>query len=239
MELILERTTWGGAHDVLEAARLGQHHKIPTAQAAAAILRLIPIIGSRARGGEIDAVNAVGLIKGRFDDFLRPLLDIHTSTATSTTSVPQSSRSGPTPEPSPAPTTTPDTPSYEPIIPILPAGHTTQGGRAYNRARRIAVGQRGGYNRRRLPRMSGPITHIGGWYHPPQVAPSYVSEYRQIPGWVPGMPRPPRNQGPAVSIRGPIPNYPTQYTQGQPQFMFPPQGQPQGPFYFGRGGNYG
>ena len=241
LELILERTTWGGAHDVLEAARLGQHHKIPTAQAAAAILRLIPIVGSRARGGEVDAVNAVGLIKGRFDDFLRPLLDIHTSTTTSTASVPQSSRSGPTPEPSPAPTTTPDTPSYEPFAATLPSGYTTQGGRAYNRARRIAIGQRGGYNRRRLPRMSGPTTHIGGWYHPPQVAPSYVSEYRQIPGWVPGMPRPPRHQIPAASIRGSVQNYPTQYTQGQPQFMFPPppQGQLQGPFYFGRGGTYG
>ena len=50
LDLILQRTTWGGAHDVLEAARVGQHHRIPTAQAAAAVLRILPIIGTRAGG---------------------------------------------------------------------------------------------------------------------------------------------------------------------------------------------
>ena len=51
LDLILSRTTWGGAHDVLEAARVGQYHRIPTAQAAAAILRIMPIIATRASGG--------------------------------------------------------------------------------------------------------------------------------------------------------------------------------------------
>ena len=128
LDLILQRTTWGGAHDVLEAARVGQHHRIPTAQATALILRVLPIIGSRARGGELDAVNAVGLIKGRLDEFLTPTLVSSSSTpsVTAPVSVPKSSRSGKSrtksgsksrsTSPSPIPTTTPDTPTYQPLM---------------------------------------------------------------------------------------------------------------------------
>ena len=172
LDLILQRTTWGGAHDVLEAARVGQHHRIPTAQAVALILRVLPIIGTRARGGEVDAVNGVGLIKGRFDEFLVaiPTTSSSTPSITAPLSVPKSSRSGKSRSksksrsPSPAPTTTPDTPSYEPF---LPPRDQTEGGRAFNRAHRYTVAQRGGVNRRQLPRMSGPTSHIGGWYFPP------------------------------------------------------------------------
>ena len=243
LDLILQRTTWGGAHDVLEAARVGQHHRIPTAQAVALILRILPIVGTRARGGELDAVNAVGLIKGRFDEFL-----VAPTTATSTTpsitaptSIPKSSPSGGSrsksksksrsASPSPAPTTTPDTPSYEPF---LPPRDTTEGGRAYNRARRYTIAQRGATNRRQLPRMSGPTSQIGGWYFPPEAAaaPPYVADYRYIPGWVPGMPRPPLPwQRDSQQIRATRQAYPPR------GFVFRPQQTPQqGTFYFGRGG---
>ena len=41
--------------------------------------------------------------------------------------------------------------------------------------------------------MSGPTSHVGGWHFPAvaAAAPPYVADYRYIPGWVPGMPRPP------------------------------------------------
>ena len=242
LDLILQRTTWGGAHDVLEAARVGQHHRIPTAQATALILRVLPIIGTRARGGEVDAVNAVGLIKGRFDEFLvAPIVPTSTTpSVTGPVSIPistQSSRSrskskskSRSVSPSPVPTLTPDTPSYEPL---LPTRDQTEGGRAYNRARRYSLAQRGGVNRRQLPRMSGPTSHVGGWYFPPEAAaaPPYVADYRYIPGWVPGMPRPPLPwQRDTHQRRG------TQ--QINPQgFVFRPQQAPQqGTFFFGRGG---
>ena len=201
LDLILQRTTWGGAHDVLEAARVGQHHRIPTAQAAAAVLRILPIIGTRAAGGELDAVNAVGLIKCRLDEFLVPTRPITSSGPSTATSVPHSSKSrspksrstksrSRSPPPSPAPTKTPDTPSYHPTTTYRP---TMEGAAAYDRASRYVTAQRGGYNRRRLPRMSGPTTHVGGWHFPAEAAaaPPYVADYRYIPGWVPGMPRPP------------------------------------------------
>ena len=242
MDLILQRTTWGGAHDVLEAARVGQHHRIPTAQATALMLRILPIIGTRARGGEVDAVNAVGLIKGRFDEFLMaPIAPSSTTpSVTAPVSIPVSTQSGGSRSrsksksrsisPSPVPTTTPDTPTYEPL---LPARDLTEGGRAYNRARRYFVAQRGGVNRRQLPRMSGPTSQVGGWYFPPEAAaaPPYVADYRYIPGWVPGMPRPPLpwQQG-TQRNRNPQQVYPQRFT-------FRPQQVPQqGTFYFGRGG---
>ena len=241
LDQILQRTTWGGAHDVLEAARVGQHHRIPTGQVTALILRVLPIIGSRARGGELDAVNAVGLIKGRLDDFLATSLVTSSSTAsiTAPVSVPKSSRSGGSrsktrsksksrsTSPSPAPTTTPDTPTYQPI---LPSSTQTEGGMAFNRARRFSQAQRGGYNRRALPRMSGPTSHIGNWYFPPEAAaaPPYVADYRYIPGWAPGMPRPPlpwQTDQQGRSAAG--------TSQG---FIYGPQQTYQRrPFYFGRG----
>lgn len=176
----------------------------------------------------MDAVNAVGMIKARFDQFLTAPRVTGGSPATTGTSVPLSSRSGQSPVPSPPPTTTPDTPTYHPTI---PSTQHTEGGRAYGRARRYMVAQRGGYNRRRLPRMSGPTTHVGGWYNPHLNAPTHVPAHRYIPGWVPGMPRPPPpwSQGPAQT-RG------RSQQQSQP-FVFQPNWDPQqGPFYFGRGG---
>ena len=225
---------------MLEAARVGQHHRIPTEQAVALILRVLPIIGTRARGGELDAVNAVGLIKGRLDEFLAAPIEASSSTpsVTAPVSIPKSSRSGGSKSksksrstsPSPAPTTTPDTPTY------YPPGTQTEGGRAFSRARRFSMAQRGGSNRRALPRMSGPTTRIGGWYFPPEAAaaPPYVADYRYIPGWVPGMPRPPLPwQRDPQHNRGTGGNRQLS-SQG---FVYRPQ-QPyqQGPFYFGRGG---
>ena len=245
LDLILSRTTWGGAHDVLEAARVGQYHRIPTAQAAAAILRIMPIIATRAGGGEIDAVNAVGLIKGRFDEFLRKPIVPTTPSYPSVTggeSIPISSGSGPTPIPSPAPPVTPDTPSY---VPMGEGEEETRGGRAYQRARRYMTAQRGRVSRRRLPRMVGPTVHVGGWYHPPSNVPPYVPAYRAIPGWVPGMPRPPPPWQRGAPRGGIDPGHSShsgysgyQQYQQNPGFNFnPTTGQSQGPFYFGRGGS--
>ena len=249
LDLILQRTTWGQAHDVLEAARVGQHHRIPTAQAAAAVLRILPIIGTRAAGGELDAVNAVGLIKSRLDEFLLPTRVESSSapSAVTSTSVPHSSRSSKSrsyksksksPPSSPAPTKTPDTPSYHPPITDRPPIPATV---AYDRASRYVAAQRGGYNRRRLPRMSGPTTHIGGWHFPAEAAaaPPYVADYRYIPGWTPGMPRPPLpwERDPSQNRIG----------RGQQQFTFRPQINPRqrvqqprqhAPFIFGRGASY-
>ena len=237
LDLILQRTTWGGAHDVLEAARVGQHHRIPTAQAAAAVLRILPIIGTRAGGGELDAVNAVGLIKCRLDEFLVPTRPIPSSGPSTIISIPHSSKSrspksrstksrSKSPPPSPAPAKTPDTPSYHPTTSYRP---TMEGAAAYDRASRYVAAQRGGYNRRRLPRMSGPTTHIGGWHFPAEAAaaPPYVADYRYIPGWAPGMPRPPL---PWQTDRG----------QRQQPFNFRQRSQPSHqPFIFGRGARRG
>ena len=153
---------------------MGQHHRIPTAQAVALILRVLPIIGTRARSGQVDAVNGVGLIKGRFDEFLlaAPSTSSATPSVTAPVSIPKSSRSrrsrskSKSRSPSPAPTTTPDTQSYEPL---LPPRDQTEGGRAFNRAHRYTIAHRGGVNRRQLPRMSGPTSHVGGWYFPPRL----------------------------------------------------------------------
>ena len=227
---------------------MGQHHRIPTAQATALILRVLPIIGSRARGGELDAVNAVGLIKGRLDEFLAAPIVSSSSTPSviAPVSVPKSSQSGRSrsktssksksrsASPSPVPTTTPDTPTYEPF---LPPRTQTEGGQAFNRARRFSSAQRGGYNRRALPRMSGPTSHVGGWYFPPEAAaaPPYVADYRYIPGWVPGMPRPPLPWQTDQQNRG-APRGRQQVSQG---FSYRPQQTYQRrPFYFGRGGRY-
>ena len=221
-------------------------------------MRVLPIIGSRARGGELDAVNAVGLIKGRLDEFLATPIVSSSSTpsVTAPVSVPKSSRSGRSrsktgsksksrsASPSPIPTTTPDTPTYQPFLPPstqYPAPSTqTEGGRAFNRARRFSLAQRGGYNRRALPRMSGPTSHIGGWYFPPEAAaaPPYVADYRYIPGLVPGMPRPPLPWQTDQQNRGAAGNR-QQGSQGSQGFVYRPQQTYQRrPFYFGRGGRY-
>ena len=248
LDLILQRTTWGGAHDVLEAARVGQHHRIPTAQAAAAVLRILPIIGTRAGGGEIDAVNAVGLIKCRLDEFLMPTRPQSSAAPSTTASIPRSGHSSKSrstksrstksrsrsPPPSPAPTKTPDTPSYQPSLTYRAP---TEGAAAYDRASRYVAAQRGGYNRRRLPRMSGPTSHIGGWHFPAEAAaaPPYVADYRYIPGWIPGMPRPPlpwqrdpaQNRGRRQQLFDFRQLNPRQHSQ-----------QPRQPFIFGRGAGH-
>ena len=202
----------------------------------------MPIIATRAGGGEVDAVNAIGLIKGRFDEFLRKPIVPTTPSYPSVTggeSIPISSGTGPTPIPSPAPAVTPDTPTYEPM-----GGdeRETRGGRAYQRARRYMTAQRGRVARRRLPRMVGPTVHVGGWYHPPSDVPSYVPAYRAIPGWEPGMPRPPPPWHRGAPRGGTDPGQPRfsgyQQYQYNPGFNFnPTTGTSQGPFYFGRGGS--
>ena len=200
----------------------------------------MPIIATRASGGELDAVNAVGLIKGRFDEFLRQPIVVGTPSYPSVTggeSIPLSTATGPTPIPSPAPPITPDTPSYEPA---QQSESETRGGRAFQRARRYVLAQRGRPSRRRLPRMVGPTVHVGGWYHPPSNVPPYVPEYRAIPGWVPGMPRPPPPWQRGAPRGGQNPGYSGYPTysgyQQNPGFNFnPTTGQGQGPFYFGRG----
>ena len=96
--------------------------------------------------------------------------------------------------------------------------------------------------------MSGPTTHIGGWYHPHVDVPPYVPAYRAIPGWVPGMPRPPppwargpaQNRGQGGSLSRGRGDYQQAQAHGQNIFSFQPQSDPQqGPFFFGRGGYYG
>ena len=210
LDNLIESTTWEDAHNVFEATRWGKDDIIPTEHVVAAALRILPIVASRASGGELQAVNAIGLIKARMDEFLNPsLINIPANVPTtsygpsSTISTAGSTKST-TPSKnrpkkrrirsrSPPPTTTPDTPSY----------HPTEGYLAYDRASRY-LNTINRYNprwqqneppamsrpARALPRMSGPTTHIGGWYQPPPVAPPYVAEHRVIPGWVPGMPRP-------------------------------------------------
>ena len=167
------------------------------------------------QGGELQAVNAVGLIKSRMDEFLNPtLINIPTNptasygpSSTATTVGSTKSTESTTPSKSrakkrrirsrsPPPIATPDTPSY----------HPTEGYLAYDRASRYLntinrynprwqqneppITSGTGRPSRTLPRMSGPTTSIGGWYQPPPMAPPYVPEHRVIPGWVPGMPRP-------------------------------------------------
>ena len=211
LDLLISSTTWGEAHDVMEATRWGKVDIIPTEHVAAAVLRILPIIATRASGGELQAVNAVGLIKGRMDEFLNPTkINIQQPSSTASTigsissSAATSKTSGATSRKrkrsrsrsqSPPPIATPDTPSY----------HPSEGYLAYDRASRYLSTlnrynprhhqgdpfNRGSRPTRALPRMSGPLTQVGGWYQPPPSAPPYVAAHRAIPGWVPGMPRPP------------------------------------------------
>ena len=213
LDNLIESTTWEDAHNVFEATRWGKDDTIPTEHVVAAALRILPIVASRASGGELQAVNAIGLIKTRMDEFLNPSLVNIPASIPTTSYGPSStiSTAGSTQSPiiserkskkrrirsrSPPPITTPDTPSYQP----------TEGFLAYDRASRYlntinrynprwqqnepAASTRGTRPSRTLPRMSGPTTQIGGWYQPPPTAPPYVPEHRAIPGWVPGMPRP-------------------------------------------------
>ena len=247
-DILIDSTTWGDSHDVFEVTRMGRSDIIPTIHVTAAILRVLPIIASRAGWGELQAVNAVGLIKSRIDEFLQParinapsstlpgsphstlgtagstLSDISESKRKRGTYKRKRSRSPPS-------SRTPDTPSY----------HPTEGAQAYDRASRFTAaarhfGQQAHRPTRALPRMTGPQSQIGGWYNPLINAPPYVSDYRLIPGWTPGMPRPPTRWDTGSTSGQTRPDRATAHQRlgPTPLFTYYPPGQQ---FRFGRGQN--
>ena len=245
-DILIDATTWGDSHDVLEVTRMGRSDIIPTAHVTAAILRILPIVASRAGGGELEAVNSVGLIKSRIDEFLQPTIvqtppstvlgSPHSTLGTAGSIASSASRGGRKRRThkrsrSPPPSRTPDTPSY----------HPTEGAQAYDRASRYTsaarhFSQQARRPTRALPRMTGPQSQIGGWYNPLINAPPYVSDYRLIPGWTPGMPRPPVRWDTASSSGQTRPDRATAHQRlgPTPLFTYYPPGQQ---FHFGRGQN--